>query len=81
MTTLTTNTPMTAPATAAKSDAKQSRFDFSVSRDEKGAILLALAIIALWAGATVLFGYAGLIVGALSMVATMYALLVIISRG
>lgn len=78
MTTLTTNMPLNAPAA---SKAKQGRFDFSVSRDEKGAIALVLAIIALWAGATVLFGYAGLIIGALTMVATMYTVLVIISRG
>lgn len=81
MTTLSSNTPLTAPATPAETATKESRFDFSVSKDELGAIVLALAIIVLWAGATVLFGYPGLIVGALIIVATMYAVLITISRG
>lgn len=81
MTTLSTNLPLTAPAAPAETAKTQSRFDFSVSKDEMGATALALGIIVLWAGSTVLFGYAGLIVGALIMVAAMYAVLITISRG
>jgi hypothetical protein len=81
-------TAMTAVATnldlhskPAKASVNRGKFDASVSKDELQFAGLAVAILALWIGATVLFGYAGLIVGALSMVATMYAMLVIISRG
>ncbi|ABV94127.1 hypothetical protein Dshi_2391 [Dinoroseobacter shibae DFL 12 = DSM 16493] len=81
MTTLTTNTPISAPAPKSQKVVRESRFDASVNKDEVQFILLALAIIGLWGGATLVFGYAGLIVGALTMVAAIYAALVLISRG
>lgn len=81
MTTLTTNTPISAPAAKPAKVVKERRFDASVNKDELQFILLALVIVALWVGATVLFGYAGLIIGALTMVASLYTLLVVISRG
>jgi len=42
---------------------------------------LAAGIIALWGGAVAIFGYGGLIVGALCMVAIIFAALVLITRG
>lgn len=81
MTTISTNAPLSPATPVTKKAKKASRFDISVSNDEFQAIGLALTIIALWGGATAIFGYAGLIIGALTMVAVMYAVLITISRG
>ena len=59
----------------------RSRFDISVSGEEIQFATLALAILAAWIGAVAAFGFAGLITGALTMVAVMFVMLVIISRG
>lgn len=82
MTTLTTNTPLSTPARkAAKPVINRGKFDASVDKDELQFIFLALGIIGGWVGATALFGYAGLIICALLMVAALYTTLVFISRG
>lgn len=56
-------------------------FDASISKDELQFILLALIVLGAWIGAVFAFGFAGLIVGALSLVAVMFSVLVVISRG
>lgn len=56
-------------------------FDASVSGDEVQFIALALAVLGAWVGAVLAFGFAGLIVGALSLVAVMFVALILISRG
>ena len=81
MTTISTDAPLSTATPLTQKAKKASRFDFSVSNEEFQALGLALTIIALWGGATAIFGYAGLIIGALTMVAVMYAVLVTISRG
>lgn len=82
MTTISTDAPLlpTTP-TQSRSATVKRRFDLSVSQDEFRALGLALTIIVLWAGATAIFGYGGLIIGALCMVALVYAVLVTITRG
>jgi hypothetical protein len=49
--------------------------------DELKTFGLVGAVAGIWIAATVLFGFAGLITGALAMVAVMFVVLVIISRG
>ncbi|WP_425092534.1 hypothetical protein [Tropicimonas sp. S265A] len=79
MTAVATNLDL--PVKAKKVAVNRGKFDASVSKDELKFAALAAVILTLWIGATVLFGYAGLITGALSMVATMYMMIVVISRG
>lgn len=51
------------------------------TKEELQAFGLIGAIAAVWIGATLLFGFGGLIVGALAMVAVMFVVLILISRG
>lgn len=74
-------TDITVPGKAAKTKVNRGEFDASASSEEWKFAGLAAAILAAWIGAAAAFGYAGLIVGALTMVAVMYVMLIIISRG
>ena len=60
---------------------KPSNHSLKWSSKEFAALALALSVVLLWIGATVAFGYAGLISGALILVAASYCTLVLISRG
>ncbi len=79
MTAAATNIDLSSHST--QSAPSRGRFDLSVSREEVQFATLALAILAAWVGAVAAFGFAGLITGALTMVAVMFVMLVIISRG
>lgn len=79
MTAATTN--IDTGSTKARPTRSGRRIDLSISREEVQFAALALSILLAWIGAVVVFGFAGLITGALTMVAAMLTMLVIISRG
>jgi len=81
--TSTTVTPLAGPRPplAARWRALWRGIDVSATPEERRAGALAAGIIALWGGAVAIFGYGGLIVGALCMVAIIFAALVLITRG
>lgn len=78
MTAVATDIELSSDTSSAPS---RGRFDLSVSGEEIQFATLALAILAAWIGAFVLFGFAGLISGALTMVAVMFAMLIVIGKG
>lgn len=77
--TTTTEMPETAPAQPKAPSSLPA--PLRATPDEIKAYSGVAAIALLWIGATVLFGFGGLITGALIMVALVFVMMIVISRG
>lgn len=78
---MTTTTEMTDTAAPEAKAPSKLPAPLRVTPDEIKAYGGIGVIAALWIGATLLFGFGGLIIGALAMVALMFIVMVVISRG